>query len=127
MNSTLQCLSNTDELTDYFLKDFIKELNNNNKIMSNAYYNLIQNLWNKDNNNKSFSPNEFKEKLSQENPLFKGIAACDSKDLIQFLLERFHNELNIIDNNFNNDYTQNDQLDEQKMINLFKKRVFSKL
>ena len=121
MNSTLQCLSNTEELTDYFLKDFTKEQNNNNKIISNAYYNLIQSLWNKDNNNKSFSPNEFKEKLSQENPLFKGIAACDSKDLIQFLLERFHNELNITDNNFNNDYTQNDQLDEQNMINLYMK------
>ena len=121
MNSTLQCLSNTDELTYYFLNKFKYDPNNNNKIISNAYYNLILNLWNKDNNNKSFSPNDFKEKLSQENPLFKGIAANDSKDLIQFLIERFHKELNIInnDNNFNNDYTQNDQLNEQKMKELF--------
>jgi len=121
MNSTLQCLSNTEELTYYFLNKFKYDPNNNNKIMSNTYYNLILNLWNKDNNNKSFSPNDFKEKLSQENPLFKGIAANDSKDLIQFLIERFHKELNIInnDNNFNNDYNQNDQLNEQKMKELF--------
>ena len=121
MNSTLQCLSNTDQLTYYFLNEFTYEPNNNEKIMSNAYYNLIVNLWDKNNNNKSFSPDDFKEKLSQENPLFKGIAANDSKDLIQFLIERFHRELNVInhDNNFNNDYTQNDQLNEQKMKELF--------
>ena len=121
MNSTLQCLSNTEDLTYYFLNKFKYDQNNNNKIMSNAYYYLIVNLWNKENNNKSFSPDDFKEKLSQENPLFKGIAANDSKDLIQFLIERFHKELNIInnDNNFNNDYTQNDQLNEQKMKELF--------
>ena len=123
MNSTLQCLSNTDELTKYFLTEFAYEPNNNNKIMSNAYYNLIQNLWNKNNNNKSFSPDEFKEKLSQENPLFKGIAANDSKDLIQFLIERLHNELNVVNNNYNFDYNQNDQLDEQKMKDLFMKEL----
>jgi len=44
MNSTLQCLSNTDELINYFLKEFVYESNNNNKNMSNVYYNLIQNL-----------------------------------------------------------------------------------
>ena len=123
MNATLQCLSNTYELTDYFLKKFKYEENNENKIMSNEYYIVVKNLWNKDNNNKFYSPNSFKEKLSQENPLFKGIAANDSKDLINFLLERLHNELNIKNesytkiNNFNN--TQMDQLDENKMLKNF--------
>ena len=41
MNSTLQCLSNTDELTKYFLNEFKYEPNNSKKIMSNEYYNLI--------------------------------------------------------------------------------------
>ena len=67
--------------------------------MSNEYYNLIKNLWNKNNNNKSFSPNDFKEKLSIKDPLF--------------------NELNVIDNNYNINYNQNGQLDEQKMKDLF--------
>ena len=123
MNATLQCLSNTDELTKYFLNKFKFDANDNNKIMSNAYYNVIKNLWNRDNNNKPFSPNEFKEKLSQENPLFAGIAANDSKDLINFLLERFHNELNIKNINYQN-YISNDininvQLNEQKMLDIF--------
>ena len=121
MNATLQCLSNTDELTKFFLNSFKYEPNNSKKIMTNEYYNLIKKLWDKNNNNKSFSPNEFKEKLSNENPLFKGIAANDSKDLINFLIERFHTELNEIngENNFNDDNNPNDQLNEQKMLDLF--------
>jgi len=127
MNATLQSLSNSDKLTEYFLKNYKYEPKNNKKIMSNVYYNVIKDLWNRENHNKSFSPNEFKEKLSQENPLFAGIAANDSKDLINFLIERFHNELNIVknengmqnNNNLNYEVTQNDQLNEQKMLEIF--------
>ena len=126
MNATLQCLSNTNELTNYFLNEYTYEPNNNKKIMSNAYYNVIKDLWKRDNNNKSISPNEFKEKLSQENPLFAGVAANDSKDLINFLIERLHNELNIIKNddditnNYNSINQNNIQLNEQAMLNIFK-------
>ena len=122
MNATLQSLSNTNELTNYFLNKYEYEPNNNKKIMSNEFYKVLQNLWDKENNNKSYSPDDFKTKLSEENPLFAGIAANDSKDLINFLLERLHKELNVInnDNNSNNyNYNQNDQIDEQKMLNLF--------
>ena len=102
--------------------------------MSNAYYNVIKDLWNSENNNKSISPNEFKEKLSQENPLFAGIAANDSKDLMNFLMERFHNELNVINNDndilnnyYNNSISQNEnQLNEQKMLNIFKNEFKTK-
>ena len=123
MNATLQCLSNTDILTNYFLNEYNYDPNNNKKIISNAYYNVIKDLWNRENNNKPISPYEFKEKLSQENPLFAGIAANDSKDLINFLIERIHNELNIVKNvndmQNNNSILQNDQLNEQKMLNIF--------
>ena len=125
MNATLQCLSNTPSLTDYFLKMFNYEINNKNRLMSNEYYNVVKNLWDYKNNNKYFSPDSFKEKLSQENPLFKGIQANDSKDLINFLLERFHLELNEPRNDQNNnimnnyEITQNDQLNEDKMLNIF--------
>ena len=122
MNATLQCLSNTDELTNFFLNKFKFDASDNNKIMSNEYYNVIKNLWNRDNNNKSFSPNEFKEELSKENPLFVGIAANDSKDLINFLLERLHNELNITKNENKylfNEINISDQLNEQLMLNIF--------
>ena len=100
MNASLQCLSNTKKLTEYFL---YKYKSDKNKIMTYEYYKLLRKLWKKDSNNKPYSPNSFKEVLSKENPLFAGVAANDSKDLINFLLERFHQDLNDLNvNNENN-------------------------
>ena len=122
MNSTLQCLSNTDKLTKYFLYKFKYKPGSKNKIMTNEYYKVIQNLWDPNNNNGSYSPNDFKKRLSEENHLFAGIAANDSKDLINFLLERFHSELNIKKGNNNLEainYNQIDQTNEKIILNLF--------
>ena len=119
MNATLQSFSNTKELRDYFLKKFDKS--DPNKKMSNAFHDVILNLWDKNNNGKSYAPHNFKNVLSELNPLFAGIAANDSKDLISFLLERFHQETNIIDTkNINDNMISNaDQLNENKMFNIF--------
>ena len=56
--------------------------------------------------------------MSKENPLFKGIQANDSKDLITFLLEKLHSELNQPDNSPINGYAEN-QFDEMYSLNLF--------
>ena len=120
MNASLQCFSNSKKLTEYFLKHYQKDPKN---IMANEYYEVLKNLWNRDNNKNAYSPNSFKDVLSKENPLFAGIAANDSKDLINFLLERFHQELNVVSNlnNINNDtnINQPDQTNEQLMLKLF--------
>ena len=118
MNASLQCLSNTKKLTEYFLKSYKYDPN---KVMANEYYEVIKNLWNKNNNNKPYSPYSFKETLSKENPLFAGIQANDSKDLINFLIERFHQELNIVkqQNNINNNANMQDQTNENLMLKLF--------
>ena len=120
MNASLQCFSNSKKLTEYFLKHYQKDPN---KIMANEYYEVLKNLWSKEDNEKAYSPNSFKDVLSKENPLFAGIAANDSKDLINFLLERFHQELNVVNNinNINNDsnINQPDQTNEQLMLKLF--------
>ena len=118
MNATLQCLSNTKKLTEYFFHDF--KYDSKNKTMTNEYYKVIKNLWNRENNNKSYSPYSFKKILSQENPLFVGNQDNNSKDLINFLLERFHQELNIININHEVIYQiPEDQTDEKKMFNAF--------
>ena len=44
--------------------------------------------------NIAYSPQRFKAIISQENSLFDGVKANDSRDLINFLLERMHQELN---------------------------------
>ena len=83
MNATLQCLSNTRKLKEYFEK---KYQNSSNKTMSNEFFKLIYHLFNTNDTKKSYSPYSFKEVLSKENPLFAGVQANDSKDLINFLL-----------------------------------------
>ena len=102
MNSTLQCLSQTEALTNFFLKESNLDLIINNNLafknknahqLSPVFLELIQKLWDKNNENKSFSPNAFMEKVNQLNPLFKTGQAGDAKDFIIFVLEQLHNEL----------------------------------
>ena len=126
MNASLQCLSNTKKLTEFFLNNY-KEKKKKNHIIAHEYYELINNLWDEKNNNKSYSPNSFKEVLSKENPLFAGIQANDSKDLINFLIERLHQELNIAKGNIENinQINQINQMNENEMLKLFTKEFTS--
>ena len=121
MNASLQCLSNTKELTEFFLNNY-KDKNKKKHIITYEYYELIKNLWNEKNNNKPYSPYSFKDVLSQENELFAGIQANDSKDLINFLIERLHQELNVIkENNNNENFYQVNQLNENEALQFFLK------
>ena len=121
MNASLQCLSNTKELTEFFLNNY-KDKNKKKHIITYEYYELIKNLWNEKNNNKPYSPYSFKDILSQENELFAGIQANDSKDLINFLIERLHQELNVIkEKNNNENFYQINQLNENEALQFFLK------
>jgi ubiquitin C-terminal hydrolase len=51
-------------------------------------------------------------------PLFQGIAANDSKDLVNFILQTLHSELNTANGQNQNNYNVN-QLDENVMLNHF--------
>ena len=75
MNSTLQCLSQTKELTNYFLNEKNKDriinnniaLKNKNELqLSPVYLELIQKLWDK-NGPKSFSPYKFMNTVEKMN------------------------------------------------------------
>ena len=102
MNSTLQCLSHTEALTNYFLNE-----NNREKIINNnlakqdvnalqlcpAYLELIQNLWNKNAYIKSYSPNNFMKTIESMNSLFVKGQGGDPKDFIIYILEQIHAEL----------------------------------
>ena len=89
MNSTLQCLSQTKELTKYFLNEENEDkiLNNNVALKDRnslqlcpAYLDLIHELWS-NNSKRPFSPNGFIETIEQMNPLFKLGQAGDPKIL----------------------------------------------
>ena len=122
MNSTIQCLSNTKELTYYFLNKFNPK--DKNKIISNEFYEVLKCLWNQEKNNKPYSPTHFKEVISKENPLFEGVQACDSKDLINFLLERMHKELNIKINEIDNDNDDSNNVMNNPEIQENKEKIY---
>jgi len=48
----------------------------------------------KNSNNSYFAPYEFKQKISDMNPLFQGAQANDSKDLVNFIVMTLHEEMN---------------------------------
>ena len=54
--------------------------------------------WGINNNNNSFAPEEFKRSLGLHNPQFRKFEANDSKDLILYLLQTMHEELNYFGN-----------------------------
>ena len=98
MNATLQCFSHIDRLKYYLLDEYIynellKEKDTTKKL-SFAFAEVLKNLWDENSIKKYYAPEHFKQVISEMNPLFQGIAANDSKDLIIFMLEKMHNELN---------------------------------
>ncbi|XP_055563521.1 ubiquitin carboxyl-terminal hydrolase 4 isoform X5 [Falco biarmicus] len=98
MNSALQCLSNTPPLTDYFLEDkYEAEINQNNPLgmrgeIAEAYAELIKQIWS---GRQSYvAPRMFKTQVGQFAPQFSGYQQQDSQELLAFLLDGLHEDLN---------------------------------
>ena len=94
MNSTIQCLSNIKYLSDYLIKHYGKYeiFDIKSKPLSIAFSSLVYDLFTT--KKKYIAPNLFKKIIGKLNPLFEGNHAADAKDLIFFLLETLHKELN---------------------------------
>ena len=94
MNPTLQCLAHVENLTRHLLerKNEIQLKKYSDKL-TYSYLELLENLW-KNNAIKDYAPYNFKEIITKMNPLFRGVQTNDSKELIIFLLENMHHELN---------------------------------
>ena len=124
MNATLQCLSHTLKLSNYFLNPKHENfINSEENILSKSYLEVLKKLWIKSYNNyqSNYSPNDFKNKISEMDPLFQGIQANDSKDLINFILQQLHLELNKnkYHNNVHNNTIIINQNDEQNVLRYF--------
>ncbi|EPQ26366.1 uncharacterized protein PFL1_06014 [Pseudozyma flocculosa PF-1] len=95
-----RCLSNTYELQQYFVSGvYREELNTDNPLgmggaIAEAFGNLIKQLW--DGQGGSFWPREFKHALARFAPQFSGYAQHDSQELLAFLLDGLHEDLNRI-------------------------------
>ena len=104
MNSALQCLSNTAPLVDYFLESNWKsKINYHNPIgfqgkIAQAFGTLISEMWTHDCKSPVVkSLTMFKRELGKVRPQFSGYLQHDSQELIVFLLDGLHEDLNQVE------------------------------
>uniref|UniRef100_A0ACD5U6E7 Uncharacterized protein n=1 Tax=Avena sativa TaxID=4498 RepID=A0ACD5U6E7_AVESA len=97
MNSAIQSLVHTPPLVEYFLKDYTQEINTENPLglqgeLAVAFAELLRKLWTA--GRTSVPPRAFKSKLSCFAPQFSGYNQHDSQELLAFLLDGLHEDLN---------------------------------
>jgi ubiquitin carboxyl-terminal hydrolase 8 len=105
MNSALQCLMATDPLTQYFRSGlYMDELNVENPLgaqgkLAVEYGKLLDELSSSSpglNNRTVLTPRTFKAKLDAFAPQFRGHRQHDAQELLAFLLDGIHEDLNRI-------------------------------
>lgn len=97
MNSAIQCLAHTTKLVEYFLGDYTREINHHNPLGMNgeialAFGELLRKLWAPEKT--PATPHVFKGKLACFAPQFSGFSQHDSQELLAFLLDGLHEDLN---------------------------------
>uniref|UniRef100_A0A4W3JWA4 Ubiquitin carboxyl-terminal hydrolase 32 n=1 Tax=Callorhinchus milii TaxID=7868 RepID=A0A4W3JWA4_CALMI len=98
MNSSIQCVSNTQPLTKYFISGrHLYELNRANPLgmkghMAKCYGDLIQELWS--GAQKNIAPLKLRWTIAKYAPRFNGFQQQDSQELLAFLLDGLHEDLN---------------------------------
>ena len=131
MNSTIQCLSNTFDLTKYFLlQNFKNDINTGNKLGSNGsitgkYYNLIKSMWcGKEN---KINPNQFIDGFKKLKKQFEGYRQQDAQEFLSVLLDQLHEDLNRITDKpyielLEKQENENDLIASKRWWDLHKKR-----
>ncbi|XP_009622829.1 ubiquitin carboxyl-terminal hydrolase 9 [Nicotiana tomentosiformis] len=97
MNSAIQCLVHTPPLVEYFLQDYTDEINRQNPLgmhgeLAFAFGELLRKLWSS--GRAPVAPRAFKGKLGRFAPQFSGYNQHDSQELLAFLLDGLHEDLN---------------------------------
>ncbi|XP_014770306.1 ubiquitin carboxyl-terminal hydrolase 15 isoform X1 [Octopus bimaculoides] len=100
MNSALQCMSNVSSLTNYFLEEkWNDELNEDNPLgmqgeIARTYAELAKLMWS---GRYTYTvPRNFKIAVGKFAPQFSGFQQQDSQELMAFLLDGLHEDLNRI-------------------------------
>ncbi|XP_068082079.1 ubiquitin carboxyl-terminal hydrolase 15 [Anabrus simplex] len=100
MNSIIQCMSNCPPVTKYFIEGhYVKELNKTNPLgrrgeIASAYGSLIKTLWS--GQHTCTAPKNFKLQVGKFAPQFLGTSQHDCHELLTFLLDGLHEDLNRI-------------------------------
>ena len=100
LNSILQCLGYVEDLATYFVKHFQDTLSNKSKKkLSNAYSELLFNIWRRNSNNFD-SSKHLQIILKEINPLYDSVPISSPKTFILLFMETIHYELNKPKNNY---------------------------
>jgi len=119
MNSCLQCLSNTQSLTQYFLKElYEKEINKVNPLgtkgkLAKNYAKFIKGMW--CDSEGTFSPYNLKAAVSSIAPIFSGYAQNDSQEFLTFIVDGLHEDLNRIEKKPYVETMENEDADEKEL------------
>eukprot|EP01065_Artemidia_motanka_P035058 TRINITY_DN4299_c0_g1_i1.p1 TRINITY_DN4299_c0_g1~~TRINITY_DN4299_c0_g1_i1.p1 ORF type:complete len:854 (+),score=158.44 TRINITY_DN4299_c0_g1_i1:47-2608(+) len=98
MNSALQCLSATTRFRNFFISFSYKQfINPTNRLgtggrLATAFGALMNDLWSGE--SQAIRPTDFKRVLGACNEQFQGWAQEDSQELLSYLLDRLHEDLN---------------------------------
>ncbi|XP_064600915.1 ubiquitin carboxyl-terminal hydrolase 43-like isoform X2 [Liolophura sinensis] len=105
MNAILQCLSHTDALTEYFIREQYKaDLAHHNKSNSKKFGTkgevleqmayLVHSLWT--NRYTSDVSNHFKNVVGKYNNQYQGYSQHDAQEFLLWLLDKMHEDLNTV-------------------------------
>lgn len=98
MNTSLQCIANCYELSQYFLTDiYKKDINTDNPLgtqgaLARSYANLLKELYYGESN--YYSPRHFKKAIATFQSMFTGYQQHDTQEFLNFLLDGLHEDLN---------------------------------
>ena len=101
MNSTLQCLLHCRPLWEHFLSGKYKEeINETNPLgtggkLAKEFAKLVDMFWNEPTES-VVTPRELKWVIAQHAPMFGGYQQQDSQELVTFLLDGLHEDLNLV-------------------------------
>uniref|UniRef100_A0A8C6PLA9 Ubiquitin carboxyl-terminal hydrolase n=1 Tax=Nothobranchius furzeri TaxID=105023 RepID=A0A8C6PLA9_NOTFU len=122
MNSILQCLCNTPKMAEYFNNNYyLEDINRSNILghkgeVADEFGVIMKALW--AGLYKCISPRDFKSTISKINDQFAGYDQQDSQELLLFLMDGLHEDLNKADNRKRYKEEENDHLDDQTAADL---------
>lgn len=122
MNSILQCLCNAPLLADYFNRNLYQEdINRLNLLghkgeVAEEFGIIMKALWT--GQYRYISPKDFKITIGKINDQFSGYSQQDSQELLLFLMDGLHEDLNKADNRKRYKEENNDNLDDFKASEL---------
>ncbi|XP_026374250.2 ubiquitin carboxyl-terminal hydrolase 8 isoform X4 [Ursus arctos] len=118
MNSILQCLCNAPHLADYFNRNcYQDDINRSNLLghkgeVAEEFGIIMKALWT--GQYRYISPKDFKVTIGKINDQFAGYSQQDSQELLLFLMDGLHEDLNKADNRKRHKEENNDHLDDFK-------------